>query len=1453
MKTQIQTPITRASLISTANHSSCWLAGILVLGTSASHGADRFWSNQGSAGFNSPANWNGLPVPTRDDFAFINNGGTVQVAGQPDWYVADIRAGNPGVGSVVQDSGSVDFSGWMRLAVDAGSTGTYTLNDGVANALIGDIRVGEIGNGTLNVNGGRLDVGGLFAVGNRAANGTAVGTFNQAGGQVNVRGETWISNGATSATPYGFYNLSDGALATLSWIAVGRGNGVGANGELVMTGGKIEKGGEGSHFILADGGTSKGTMTMSAGTVNCGNEFWVGQGNANATGTLNLSGSGVINIQNWFAGARAGSVGVLNQSGGTINKFVLGDSKNVFGTGGGVFTYNLSGGTFNSPRATTWASEQNNSNCIWTISGTGVANLALLDIGNRDTASGTINLNSGGTLSASQIIHGSTGTATINFNGGTLKPSQNSPEFIAATINNLNVGDGGAIIDTNGYNIGLAKTLSSTGTGGLTKRGRGILTLADGGTVSGVSAVNEGTLEVRGSFAAPSLSVADGAGLAGDGAVVANVTLGNSTGAILVNDGFSPLDITGNLAANGSTVIDFAEVPLGTGTYDIVSYTGSLTGGANFKLGARGTISIATPNLVKATVSSPLSLTWTGGVDKVWDIKNKTNWNSGNFFAQGDDVTFGNVAAGTAISVVGSVRPNEVNLTPTSGNTITFQAGAGGDIAGNPFLSHLGTGKVVVGMDTSLTEGALVTINEPDGELQVGVGGTRGSLGQAPIGNEGTLSFNLSGDKQVFNSITGGGSIKKAGTGTVTLRNGASTGSTTVDGGKLVLRNPSIPGTGSISITGALELDNSGTIYNVTSPITGSGSLIKSGTAEVSLSGDNSGFTGPISVEGGPNNALNVFHVNGLGSTSAGTTVTGGNQNGGRHLSIRLLTGGTTINEPLTFNAGGFGRTGLRHEGAAQTLTMGGPIVMNSTGLAQVQFWNVGTSSALNLTGDISGSMKGAAFFLRGTTAPINITGSINLDAAEMVITDGTPVTLGGVGKTYSGFRTNIAFGSLRTLTDNALPPSARVWLGQNQAAQVSSLFLGRGSVPVTNTIGGIRSNTPNTNSRIAGGATTNSTLNISLLPTQVDTFGLPIGGPNENENNLNIVKSGGGRLNLTATSSYTGATTVSAGILEVSGSLAGTSGVAVQAGATLDGSGQVSSVTAAGAPGNTANINAGNFNAIGTLTAGAGTLGPHSGTVWQINDWTGLAGAGFDFLNVTGVLNVTATAANPSVIRVNDALGLANFSNVTASFDIATAAGGITNFAANKFVIDTSGFTSGTGIWSITQNGNSLRLTYTAAAGSAYSAWASSFGLDPNTDGAATFDKDKDGQTNGTEFALGGSPINGGNNAKIYSLKVDSNDADTLPELLMTIAVRTGTPAFTGSPSPTATMDGFIYKVQGSTSLASFASAVTPVAPVTTGLPGAPAGYEYRTFSLNGSNGLTTKGFLRVDVTAAP
>jgi hypothetical protein len=63
---------------------------------------------------------------------------------------------------------------------------------------------------------------------------------------------------------------------------------------------------------------------------------------------------------------------------------------------------------------------------------------------------------------------------------------------------------------------------------------------------------------------------------------------------------------------------------------------------------------------------------------------------------------------------------------------------------------------------------------------------------------------------------------------------------------------------------------------------------------------------------------------------------------------------------------------------------------------------------------------------------------------------------------------------------------------------------------------------------------------------------------------------------------------------------------------------------------------------------------------------------------------------------------------------------------------------------------------------------------------------------------------------------------------------------------------DGISYTVEGSNNLSGFPVKVNvlaaPVVPATDPDPG--SGYEYRSFSLEGSTGLPAKGFLRAKVT---
>ncbi|RYD65882.1 MAG: hypothetical protein EOP83_06390, partial [Verrucomicrobiaceae bacterium] len=805
------------------------------------------------------------------------------------------------------------------------------------------------------------------------------------------------------------------------------------------------------------------------------------------------------------------------------------------------------------------------------------------------------------------------------------------------------------------------------------------------------------------------------------------------------------LAIDGGLVARGAR-IDFINHNAPTGTpVTVATCTGFLSG--TFTLGRPGTVlidNVSNPPAVKVTLQPVRTLTWTGSANSNWDIFSTTNWTNGasaSNFGQGDTVNLGNAAGTAPLVIKGAVRPAAIAVDNT--NTITLQGTAADDIAGSVVVTKAGTGKLIVGLDTSLNANqttptvipSTVTVNA--GELQIGNGGTTGSLGLASVTNNALLSFNFSGEKTFPNPINGtAGSIVKSGTGNVSLTGAvAYTGTTTINSGRLTFRTPAFPGTGAITNNGELEIvNNSGAIQNIDPIISGSGKLLKSGGNEVWLRGANT-FTGDVEIVQGPANSLNITHAQGLGTTAGKTIVRGFNGTGGQFVNIRALTaGGTTIAEPFELIADAFGRAGLRHEGGTQTLTLTGPITVASTGLSSVQIWNSSAGSTLNIQGDISGSLNGANLFVRGSTGPINITGSVNIsDQGDFFVTDDARVTLGAAGKTYQGFRTNIAFGQLRTVLSNMLPATQPVLMVQNTTSP-AKWIMGDGVTPISQTISGLSSSAIATNSGIVGSATTESTLTVNQ-DSNTD-FNLPLGGSGTNENKLALVKSGKGRLTLGAVNTLTGSTTVSGGTLLVNANTLASSAI-VQPGATLGGIGRVRDFNATGNASATANISPGN-NGIGTFSTSPGNavFGPYSAYNWQLQDWTGTNDR---VAAPSSAVNITATAANPVTIRISQIGTVANFTESNRTFIIASGGFGIQNFAADKFVIDKSGFTAGTGTWAVRQDGSTIVLDYTAGSGAgSYATWAVAKGIPGEP---ADGDFDKDGLLNLLEYGLGLDP----------------------------------------------------------------------------------------------------------------
>ena len=228
-------------------------------------------------------------------------------------------------------------------------------------------------------------------------------------------------------------------------------------------------------------------MTMSGGSVTAGNWFVVGWG-----------------------GGTNGNTATLTQTGGSIT--VSGNRMTIAnGANNSVGTYNMSGGTFS---GTVYVGEYGTgtltvSGSAMFNNGTGGVALPAVYIGSNAGAVGIVNLNTGGTI-ATRWVGGGAGTSTFNFNGGTLQatasdttPNPAGQLFMTSTLTAANVEAGGAVIDTNGFDVTIAQALAhdaalgTTPDGGLKKNGAiNTLTLTGINTYTGNTTINDGILEL---------------------------------------------------------------------------------------------------------------------------------------------------------------------------------------------------------------------------------------------------------------------------------------------------------------------------------------------------------------------------------------------------------------------------------------------------------------------------------------------------------------------------------------------------------------------------------------------------------------------------------------------------------------------------------------------------------------------------------------------------------------------------------------------------------------------------------------------------------------------------------------------------------------------------------------------------------------------------------------------
>jgi fibronectin-binding autotransporter adhesin len=264
---------------------------------------------------------------------------------------------------------------------------------------------------------------------------------------------------------------------------------------------------------------------------------------------------------------------------------------------------------------------------------------------------------------------------------------------------------------------------------------------------------------------------------------------------------------------------------------------------------------------------------------------------------KGGSVTI--AGGGGAFFIVGQVNTlahaNEAaisgagNLSMSTGVFDVADGAAANDLTISAVINQGGLNKQGAGtlvLTAANTYGTATIINA--GTLQVGNGGTTGSLGGASFGisNNGTLAMNRSNSLTISNAISGTGGVSQIGSGT-TILSGTNTyfGPTLISLGTLQIGNGVATGTlGSsssvVTNNGALAFSRNNT-FTVGNNISGSGSVSQLGTGTTTLSG--------------------ILTYTGATTASAGKLVLGGNLTSSTSVSatgagtIELATNGTSL------------------------------------------------------------------------------------------------------------------------------------------------------------------------------------------------------------------------------------------------------------------------------------------------------------------------------------------------------------------------------------------------------------------------------------------------------------------------------------------------------------------------------------------------------------------------------
>lgn len=936
------------------------------------------------------------------------------------------------------------------------------------------------------------------------------------------------SNSSNSQT----YTWNGGSATTSNWSD-------GANWDLGLPTSDLA-----NTFLIFDGAnrlTPVQDLTLSANSLTF----------AASAGSFSITGTGVLTI---------GAGGIVNNS-AVAQTFAapitLGAAQAWTNNGAGLLTINgaVTNGanllTINGSGNTTIGGIVGNGSGGITKSGTGTLTLSGVNTftGNLSILSGTvIGTTSASAFGAGTIIIGDTaGSANATLNGGfagtfTRPITVASGNTGTATITSSAAAIFSGAVTLSSHGLSLSPAASNLNlTGGIT--GTGNLTL--NATGAGIITIATASVNMTGTITNSGAGTATNIISGGVGANVTSINQNSATSALTIQTTALTVNASGTTLINtaGTKILTVSGGISGTGNL-VLNNNSALTSGitiATTAVNNTGTITNSGTGIGTVLISSVIGTNVTGVIQN--SSTSQLNLTTGaNTFTTGVTIRNGTVSG----SVAASFGTGTITIGDSSGSANATLNAGGAVTHTNPI--SIASGNTGVATITSSAAGIFsgaITLNSH-------------ALRVAPSATNLTLSGAISG--------TGNITIATSGVGIATLSN-----ATTV--------NP----------TGSITNSGTGTGTNVLSGLIGANvtSIIQnSATSALTISALNVSFAGGVTILAGTVNQS-------TGASALGTApVLLGDLSGSANATLAATGTGLTATNAITVRAGSSGIltvSGINGNAfvrsGAVTLSNNVTIAETSTGSIQMSGGFTGTGNiSLNASSTGAISLTTAAVNSVGTitnigagTGTATISAAVGTNVGNISLTGASPLTVSGAislggDRTYTNTGTaaftisgamsgtsNMTFAAnntgfivlsgantytgTTTISSGVLDIVKQVSLYNNVTASwtATNIIVNSGATLAFNVGGTGEFTSANIDTLKALGTATGGFKNGSTLGLDTTnaaggsfTYATGIANTNAGANVINFTKFGGRSLVLSGTNTYTGITTVAAGILQL-------------------------------------------------------------------------------------------------------------------------------------------------------------------------------------------------------------------------------------------------------------------------------------------------------------------------------